>query len=50
MPRPKALTARPRRDEWELHRRELSRLFIVEGVSVADIAKQMRQEYAFDKK
>jgi hypothetical protein len=50
MPPPKARTPHPRPDEWELHRRELFRLFIVEGVKVANIAKHMKQEYGFDKK
>ena len=50
MPRAKALTTHPRPDEWEPHRRELFRLFIVEGVKVATIAKHMKEEYRFDKK
>lgn len=50
MPRSKSIADHPRRDEWGPHRRELSRLFIVEGVAVADIAKYMRQKHGFDKK
>lgn len=49
MPQPKAATARPRRDEWGIHRRELTRLFIVGKKSVADIAKYMKNQYGFDK-
>lgn len=49
MPRPKPSVSRARRDEWEVHRRELSRLFIVDGVPVAQIAKYMKEEHGFDK-
>ncbi|POS74456.1 hypothetical protein DHEL01_v207148 [Diaporthe helianthi] len=50
MPRPKAAAARARRDEWELHRRQLSRLFTVDGVPVVEIAKYMKDEHGFDRK
>lgn len=50
MPPPSTDTAYPQRDEWEVHRRELFRLFIVDGVPVAEIAEYMRHEYGFDKK
>ncbi|KAG8164318.1 hypothetical protein KVR01_006236 [Diaporthe batatas] len=50
MPRPKTTASRARLDEWELHRRELSRLFVVEGLPVAAIAKHMKNERGFDKR
>lgn len=50
MPRPKSITAHLQRDDWELHRRRLFRLFIVEGLPVAEIAKYMRREHGFHKK
>lgn len=50
MPPPKHVTNHSRRDEWELYRREIYRLFIVEELKVEDIARYMKQEHGFDKK
>lgn len=50
MPPPKNDTNHSRRDEWELYRREISRLFILKDLKVADIARYMKQEHGFDKK
>ncbi|KAK2606543.1 hypothetical protein N8I77_005285 [Diaporthe amygdali] len=49
MPRRKTGAGHQRLDEWELHRRELYRLFIAEKRSVKDLSKYMKEQHGFDK-